>query len=232
MSSSDPRQPAGRDAQPTGPSAGGLDARVAAAQVSDSLDEAGARGQVLDASIRPLRDGMRAVGRARTVRFAAAEEAGEDPYDDMIEFIDSVRPGEVVVIAAGGSSRSAYWGELFSAAAIGRGAAGLVCDGYARDRAKVLALGFPVFALGTRPIDYRARMRVVATQTPVTCGGVRIAAGDLMVAEDDGIVAVPRHLEPDVVARANARIATESDVLADLLGGAGLREVWQRYRVL
>lgn len=207
-------------------------AGVAAAQVSDSLDETGVRGQVLAPAIRPLRPGTRALGRARTVQFAPAESAGEDPYDDMIDFIDSVLPGEVVVIAAGGSDRSACWGELFSAAAKGRGATGVVCDGYARDRAKILALDFPVFALGTRPIDYRAKMRVVAVQETVTCGGVRIAPGDLVLAEDDGIVAVPRAVEAEVVALANGRAAKESDVLADLLAGARLRLVWERYRVL
>ncbi|MEV0589043.1 RraA family protein [Nonomuraea sp. NPDC050310] len=205
---------------------------VAAAQVADSLDEAGVRGQVLHPAIRPLRAGMRALGRARTVQFAPAEEAGPDPYDDMIDFIDSVRPGEVVVIAAGGSARSACWGELFSAAAKGRGAAGVVCDGYVRDRAKVLALDFPVFALGTLPVDYRARLRVVAVQQPVTCGGVRIAPGDTVLAEDDGLVAVPRAVEAEVVALANQRAATESTVLAELLAGSGLREVWERHRVL
>ncbi|WP_067480459.1 RraA family protein [Actinomadura hibisca] len=211
---------------------GGLDPRAAAAQVADSLDAAGARRQVLAAAIRPLREGMRAVGRARTVQFVPVERAGDDPYDDMIDFIDGVRPGEVVVVAAGGSARSACWGELFSAAALGRGAAGLVCDGYARDRAKVLELGFPVFARGTLPIDYRARMRVVAAQEPVECGGARVAPGDLVVAEDDGVVVVPAELEAEVVALANARVTTESDVLSELLGGASLREVWERHRVL
>ncbi|NUR84098.1 MAG: RraA family protein, partial [Nonomuraea sp.] len=138
----------------------------------------------------------------------------------------------VIVVATGGSARSAYWGELFSAAAKGRGAAGMVCDGYARDRAKVLALDFPVFALGTRPIDYRARMRVVAVQEPVTCAGVRVVPGDLVVAEDDGIVAVPGTVEAEVVSAANARARAESDVLTDLLAGASLREVWQRHRIL
>ncbi|MFF4198320.1 RraA family protein [Nonomuraea sp. NPDC001831] len=209
-----------------------LDPGVAAAQLSDSLDETGVRGRVLDPAVRPLRAGMRALGRARTVRFVPAGTAGENPYDDMIDFIDSVLPGEVVVIAAGGSDRSACWGELFSAAAKGRGAAGVVCDGYVRDRGKVLELGFPVFARGTRPIDYRARMRVAAVQEPVTCGGVLVAPGDLVLAEDDGIVSVPRSREAEVASRAEARLATESDVLSDLLGGARLREVWERYRVL
>ncbi|MFI7687424.1 hypothetical protein ACIBQ6_00050 [Nonomuraea sp. NPDC049655] len=110
--------------------------------------------------------------------------------------------------------RSACWGELFSAAAKGRGAAGVVCDGYVRDRAKILDLDFPVFALGTRPVDYRARMRVAAVQEPVTCGGVLITPGDPVPAEDDGVVAVPRardrHQRPrQHVRRDHERLPTE-----------------------
>jgi regulator of RNase E activity RraA len=136
------------------------------------------------------------------------------------------------VIASGGNPRSAYWGALFSAAAKGRGASGLVCDSYTRDRTKVLALDFPVFCTGTKPVDYRARMCVVAAQEPVLCGGVAIQPGDVVLADDDGVVAVPGDHADSVLDRATARASTESDALADLLAGTTLREVWQRYRVL
>jgi regulator of RNase E activity RraA len=209
-----------------------LDERVTPAQVSDSLDAAGFRAGVMDADLRPLVPGQRMVGRARTVQFAPVEEDGPHPYDDMIALIDGVQPGEVVVIATGRSVRTAFWGELFSAAAAARGATGVVCDGYTRDRDKVLALGFPVFSAGLRPIDYRARMRIVATQCPVVCGGARVSPGDVVVAGDDGVVVVPAALEAQVLAAAEARATSESHVLAALKDGATLAEVWARYGVL
>ncbi|WP_206681717.1 RraA family protein [Actinomadura sp. J1-007] len=139
---------------------------------------------------------------------------------------------EVAVVATGDSARSAFWGELFSAAAIGRGAAGIVTDGCLRDSPKIAALGFPAFARGRRPLDYRARMRVVARAQPVVLGGVTIRPGELVMADDDGVAVVPASVEEQVLARARARVETESTVLEELLAGDGLRTVWERHGVL
>ncbi|MGH3639475.1 MAG: RraA family protein [Mycobacterium sp.] len=205
---------------------------VSAAQVSDSLDASGARGHVLAAGIRPLREGVRIVGRAHPIQFAPIEHDQDDPYREFIEFMDAMKPGDIAVIATAANDRTAYWGELFSAAAVGRGAVGAICDSYVRDTPKIAALGFPVFSAGSRPLDYRARMRVVATGEPVNCAGVLIEPGELMIADDDGIVAIPSVVEAEVVERANARAAAESEVLTDLLAGKTLGEVWSHYGVL
>jgi 4-hydroxy-4-methyl-2-oxoglutarate aldolase len=211
---------------------------VTAAQLADSLDAIGVRNQVLDGAIRPLVPGHRIAGSARTIRFGPVTKPPEtayaepNPYDDFIAFMDGVEPGDVIVVATGGDGRTAYWGELFSAAAIGHGAAGVICDSYTRDRAKVTALGFPVFSTGTRPIDFRARMRVTGIQVPVTLGGVRVGPGDLVLAEDDGIVAVPADLIGRATELANARAATESTVLQELLAGHTIGDVWRRHGVL
>jgi 4-hydroxy-4-methyl-2-oxoglutarate aldolase len=209
-----------------------LDGAVTTAQLSDALDEVGCRDQVLDGAITALAPGARVIGRAATVQFAPVEHASEEPYDAAISFIDKLETGSIAVIASGGSTRTAFWGELFSAAAIGRGAAGVVCDGYVRDSPKVRALGFPVFALGTRPIDFRARMEITGSDRPVVCGHVRVNPGDLVLADDDGVVVVPAAAEAEAVARANERAKRETTVLAELQGGASLQSVWARYRVL
>jgi 4-hydroxy-4-methyl-2-oxoglutarate aldolase len=219
-----------------GPSVEGIHAATLALLttpiVSDSLDVAGLRHQVLDRGLAPLEPGARAIGRAHTVQFAPTESDAPDPYADAMSFIDGLTPGSIAVIATGPDDRTAYWGELFSAAAIGRGAVGTICDGPVRDSPKVRALGYPVFAVGTRPIDFRARMRIVTTSQPVRCGGVLVAEGDLVVADADGIVVVPAAVEGPVLERAAARATAESTVLAELLAGASLREVWDRWHVL
>lgn len=208
------------------------DDRFTSPVISDSLDAAGQRGQVLAPGIEPLVPGSRLLGRAATVQFAPVTEDGPDPYEDAIAFIDGLRPGEVAVVATGDSARSAFWGELFSAAAIGRGAVGVVTDGCLRDSPKIAALGFPAFARGRRPLDYRARMRVVAQARPVVLGGVTIRPGELVMADDDGVAVVPASVEDQVLARARARVETESTVLEELLAGDGLRTVWERHGVL
>ena len=215
-----------------------LDARVTSDQLSDSLDALGVRGQVMTGDIGALQRPARIAGPARTIRFEPITTSVEaayrtaDPYRPFIEFMDGVQPGEVIVVSTGGDRRTAYWGELFSAAALGRGAVGVVCDSYTRDRPKVEALGFPVFSAGTRPLDYRARMQIVAAQLPVRCGDVDVAPGDLVLADTDGIVVVPDGVHEPAVSRANQRAGTESSVLDQLLAGRSIGEVWTTYGVL
>lgn len=209
------------------------DDRLTTAMLSDSLDAAGVRGSVLHRRLPPVRPGMRAFGRAATVRFVPTLDADpETPYDDAIAFIDSLGPGEVAVIATDGDNRTAYWGELFSAAAAGAGATGVVCDSNLRDVEKIAAIGFAAFGASTRPIDFRGRMRIAGMRTSVVMCGVEVCDGDLVLADEDGVVVVPRAVEDDVLARARARASAESTVLTELLGGASLSEVWRRHGVL
>ena len=209
------------------------DERLTAAIISDSCDAAGLRHQVLQDRLAPVVPGSRAMGRARTVRFAPslADEAN-DPYRDAIEVIDGIRAGQLVVIATDENNDSAFWGELFSAAALGAGAVGVVTDGNLRDTERIAALGFPAFSRSRRPIDFRARLRIVDVDEPVQLGGVEIRSGDVVMADDDGIVVVPRSHEESVLALARERAARESTVLAELLSGESLRAVWDRHRVL
>jgi regulator of RNase E activity RraA len=209
-----------------------LEENVTTAQMCDALDILGLRSQAMDGVITPLAARSRAVGRAATVQFAPVDHDVDEPYDAAIDFIDNLPAGAVAVIASGGSTRSGFWGELFSAAAIGRGAAGVVCDGYVRDSTKVRAMGFAVFASGTRPLDFRARMEIAGSNQPVVCGGVLVNPGDLIVADDDGVVVVPADVEVRAIELANDKASTETTVLDELRNGATLRSVWDRHRVL
>ena len=209
------------------------DERLTTAILSDSCDAAGLRHQVLQQRLAPIVPGSRAMGRARTVRFAPSlADDSVDPYRDAIDVIDGIRAGQMVVISTDESNDSAFWGELFSAAALGAGASGVITDGNLRDTDRIAALGFPAFSRSRRPIDFRARMRIVDMDVPVVLGGVEIRAGDLVMADDDGAVVVPRAREDEVLGLARQRAAQESTVLAELLNGASLRAVWDRHRVL
>lgn len=209
------------------------DERLSTAMVSDACDAVGLRNQVLPRRLAPVVPGSRSMGRAHTVRFAPTLEVDpDDPYGGAIDFIDSIRPGQCAVIATGESNDSGFWGELFSAAAMGAGATGVVTDGNVRDTGRIAELGFPTFALSRRPIDFRSRMRVIATGTPVTLLGVRVDPGDLVMADDDGVVVVPRAREDEVLQIARDRASRESTVLAELLAGETLRTVWTRHGVL
>jgi regulator of RNase E activity RraA len=210
-----------------------METRFTTAILSDSLDKAGHRHQVLEQRLACVTPGTRVFGRARTAEFAPTDIVDpERPYDDAIEFIDSIEPGDLVVIGTGASNASAFWGELFSAAAIGRGAVGMITDGNLRDVDRIVGLRFGAFGRSARPIDYRGRMVLAASHRPVAIGGVLVAPGDLVMADDDGTVVIPRAIEAEVIAIATERVSGESIVLEELLGGATLRQVWDKYRIL
>lgn len=210
-----------------------LDSRVRSAMVSDALDTLGVRNQVMTSDVRPLRPDMRTVGIATTVQFGPSEKFDpKDPYGAAIDFLDTLRNDEVAVVATGKEVRSAFWGELFSAAALGRGAAGVICDGPLRDTQQVVELGFPAFGNSIRAYDYKGRMRVIASKVPVICGGVTVHCGDGVIADADGVVVVPADLIKEVTEISEKRANTERTVLKDLLSGKSVRDVWNSYGVL
>ena len=210
-----------------------LDPRVRSAMISDSLDVVGVRNNAMDIRVRALRPEMRAIGLAATVQFVPDSQYDlKDPYGDGIDFLDTLQVGEIAVLATGGDCLSAFWGELFSAAAKGRGATGVVADGPLRDTQQVVALDFPAFGQGSRTYDYKGRMRIEAIRIPVICGGVQVNPGDGVIADSDGIVVVPAEHLAKVSELANARAATEKTVLQDLLSGKSVRDVWNAYGVL
>lgn len=210
-----------------------LDERVRSAMISDSLDVLGIRNNAMDIRVRALKPGMRIVGVAATVEFLPDTQFDQhDPYSDAIDFLDTLAPGETAVVATGGQCLSAFWGELFSAAAKGRGATGVVTDGPLRDTDQIIDLGFAAFGQSSRPYDYKGRMRLSASRQQIICGGVTVNNGDGVIADSDGVVIVPAEHLLSVTELANARAAKEKDVLKDLLAGKSVREVWNAYGVL
>jgi 4-hydroxy-4-methyl-2-oxoglutarate aldolase len=202
------------------------------AVLSDALDELGVRECAMREHIRPLSPEGSAAGFARTISCVDVHYLPADPYALEIEAIDSILPGEVLVVATGGSKRNAPWGELLSTAAMVRGARGAIVDGLVRDVKKILSLGFPVFAGGIRPVDSNGRGIVIDYNVPVECGGVIVSPGDLVVADYDGVVVVPAGVAGDVVRLATEKVAREDGSRAELMNGAYLRDVFAKYGVL
>jgi len=108
----------------------------------------------------------------------------------------------------------------------------MITDGNIRDTDKILAVDFPVYSISHRPLDYRGRMKVTEVQSTVTIEGVAIHPGDLLMADIDGVVVIPREIEDEVLSAARTRVMTESTVLSELQAGSTLREVWDKHHVL
>lgn len=201
------------------------------AVISDCCDQSGLRAQAMAPGLFPFRDDSPVlVGYARPVRAEAVAEVPERPYAPEVAFIDSLRPDDVVVART--DPVCAFWGELFSTAAVARGAAGAVIDGYVRDTRGIGVLGWPVISRGTLPTDSLGRLSIVEVDQPTEVLGVLVHPGDLVVADADGTVVVPRDAVEEVAARAIEKAKTESSARAMLRAGAYLREAWERYRVL
>lgn len=154
--------------------------RYSTGVVSDAMHRLGA----MDGGLRPMWAGARLAGPALTVWVRAGDNAR------IHEAIALAEPGDVLVVNAQGSMTHAVFGELMALACQARGVAGIVVDGAVRDAEALYALGFPAFARGvcasgplkdgTGEVGY-----------PTACGGVVCAAGDMVVADGDGVVVVP-----------------------------------------
>ena len=202
------------------------------AVVSDSLDELGYRNQAMREHLRPLCQDARFAGWARTITCVDVYQIPPNPYDTEIEAVDSILPGEVVVVSTGESIRNAPWGELLSTAAKARGSRGAIIDGLVRDVKKIEDLGFPVFAAGIKPVDSNGRGIVNAYNVPAVCGGVKVNPGDLIFADYDGVIVIPPEVLPDVVHLAKEKAARENRSRPELMSGAYLRDVYRKYGVL
>ena len=200
--------------------------------LADILDEAGHRHQVMRPEIRPLYGGAKVAGRAATMLAVEVSELPAQPYRLLLELLDGLRPGEVVVGAVQAGARAALWGELLSTHTRAKGGRGVVLDGLSRDSWGIEEMKFPVFATGLTPADSKGRLEVISIRVPIPVGGVSVAPGDLVVADSDGCVVVPAAVEDEVVARAMEKVAGEDTMRDVLRQGANLREVFEEYGIL
>ncbi len=212
-----------------------LRARLYTPVVSDVLDGFGLMRQALKPFVRPLDETLVLFGRARTGRYIVLDgpSTADNPYELEMDLIDSLRPGEIAVLACDGPTDwVAPWGELLSTAARARGAAGCVTDGLVRDVARIRAMKFPVFHGGIGPLDTRNRAEMREKDTPVMIAGVTVQPGDWILGDVDGVVIIPAADADRVFAAALAKIEAEDTTRAELEAGETLRTVFARHGVL
>lgn len=205
------------------------------AVVCDILDELGYPNQVMHQRLRPLLPDIRNcgfIGRARTFRWMETNHVSDEPYGLEIEAMDALNEGDVVVHSTDYGGTNAPWGELMSTIAKRKGVVGCVCDSQIRDCVRIIDMGFPVYYTGIRPLDSKGRAIVMAYDVPVHCGGVLVSHGDIIYADFDGVVVVPKPLESQVFERAVEKMNNENHSRNELLQGKSLREVYDKYKAL
>lgn len=205
------------------------------AAVCDILDSLGYRNQAMHQRLRPLLPDIHNcgfAGRARTLRWMDVDYIPEDPYGLEIDFMDSLRPGDAVVHSTDFRGSNAPWGELMTTVAIRRGAAGCVCDSNVRDCVKIIDLRFPVYSAGIRPLDSKGRGLVKESDVPIECGGVLVRPGELILADYDGVVVIPRDVEQQVLVEAREKANKENRMRDELMDGTTLRAAHDKHDIL
>lgn len=204
------------------------------AAVCDILDDMGYRNQAMHQRLRPLDENCCSiVGRARTFRWMETDYVSQDnPYGKEIEAMDSLSEGDVVIHSTDSSGTNAPWGELMSTISKVKGVSGCICDSQIRDCVKIKELSFPVFYAGIRPLDSKGRGLVVDYDVPVKCGEVIVNKGDIIFSDFDGVVVIPQQIENKLFELAKEKIARENISRKELLLGASLREVYDKYGAL
>lgn len=202
------------------------------AVVCDTLDRLGVRDHVLRHDIRPLYPEARIVGRAHTALSVDVYKMPEEPYKLEMVAVDTLKPGDCLVVTTNGSTQTSFWGELLSTAARARGAVGAVVDGFTRDTQAIMRMRFPVFIRGISPYDSKGRSDVIDIDCPIECGDVLVNPGDIIFADYDGAVCIPQDIAEDVVHLARDKVSGENRVREELADGVPVQEVFAKYGIL
>ncbi|GIW84566.1 MAG: demethylmenaquinone methyltransferase [Gemmataceae bacterium] len=204
--------------------------RLYTAVVCDILDSLGYRQQAFHPRIRPLWPEARCAGFALTVQTAPARERDPaHPYAGELAAVDALQPDDVLVVSP---CQWSFWGELLSTAARYRGCRGVILDGPTRDSRTIQQMEFPVFHVGCHPADSRGRLEVIAYNVPICCGEVLVYPRDLILADHDGIVAIPQCIAEEVLRRAEEKVSGENQVRKALAAGMSVSEAFQRFGIL
>lgn len=189
-------------------------AKLYTAAVTDVMDEMGLQRQTLPSAIQPLVPDMRLAGYAFTARGRAHRGKPKEKDATLRRFLSMLGavPADSVLVLAANDNVAAHFGELSAEWFRSRRVRGAVIDGATRDAAYIARTRFPTFVRYRTPQDSAPRWRVSDWGQPLTIGGVRVNLGDVIVADLDGVVVVPRRVAHEVLARCERLVGTENKV--------------------
>ena len=199
--------------------------------VSDAVDTTGFRDHFLGYDIKPVAPRMRVAGPAFTVR---GELSSLQHYDDdaatLLDMFERVPPNSVMVYETNDhGSGAAHFGELSAHAVRHRRARGIVLDGAVRDTHFLVAENFPTFCRSTSPLDGYGRWHIVDYQVPIEINGVRIDAGDFVMADRDGVIAIPSSSVTKVIVDAENARHDENEIRLRVNDGQSPAELYRHY---
>jgi 4-hydroxy-4-methyl-2-oxoglutarate aldolase len=222
--------------------------------VSDSLYTLGVKDSVFSSQFKPLRQGMQLVGRALPIKLhsqvdltdfpeekarqeARWESEGGHPQKRMMRSVATSTPGSILCFDCGGDLQPAHFGEMSCQLAYAHGCRGMLLAGNCRDTQYVLKMpDFPIFSFGTRPNAFGGWV-IHEVNVPIYLPGhithyVRVAPGDFIFGDNDGVQLIPAHLVDEVLLRVEAIFEKENEERKQLAAGMPIDEVYQVFGVL
>lgn len=197
------------------------------AALSDAMDSIGV--PCVLTGIQTRVPGASVAGIAFTVTYRPIDHT-VDGFRNAANYIDDVPADSVVVVDNAGSTECTTWGGLLTSVALRRGIAGTVIHGSARDIREIREQGYPLFTTAVRMVSGKNRVELATTGEEILIGEVRVRAGDVIVADDNGAIAIPVELVEDVIARAEKVERTEELIAQAASGGIRLDEARRQFR--
>ncbi len=193
-------------------------AKLDTPSVSDAMDKLGISGGLL--GIKAVVPGTRFCGPAFTVHYTACGAVAGTVGD----FLDDVRPGEVVVIDNAGRDYCTVWGDLMTITSLRNGVAGTVIDGVCRDIPLIREKKYPIFTKGAYMVTGKDRVYVDAVGQPVSICGLQVKPGDIVLGDDSGVLVIPQEHAEAVLATAKNVAVKEAEIEKNLHAGMSLKE--------
>jgi regulator of RNase E activity RraA len=202
---------------------------VATASVADAVDQIVGKRGYMDYSIKPRINDKKIVGPAVTILEGPTEEIL--PPTHALDAIDESPAGSVIVIGINGEANVAVWGGLMTAGAVVKGLSGAILDGGVRDIIEIRRdYDFQVFARSVSPATTLGRFKTLSANAPVECGGIIVRPGDLIVADLDGVVVVPKEHVTAVLERATEIEMREAEQAKLIRETKSLRQGLAKYK--
>ena len=186
--------------------------------ISDACDRLGIAAGCL--GISPVSQCRRMVGTAYTVRYVPVGQTRGTVGD----YIDEVRPGDVIVLDNQGRADCTVWGDILTVTAGIKGIAGTLIDGVCRDLDGIDAENYPLYARGVFMMTGKDRVMVDRTQVTVSVGQRQVRPDDIIVGDASGVVVVPKERAEEVVDIARAIETAEAAIVEAVRGGASIAE--------
>ncbi|MCA0402951.1 MAG: RraA family protein [Proteobacteria bacterium] len=198
----------------------------ATSEISDALDSLGINAVL--SQLNPLNEDIKIAGPAYTVEYRAYDEKPAD-FKPAGNYIDSVPENAVIVIDCKGREDCSVWGDILSEVAIHKGIAGSVIFGAIRDSASIKKLNYPIFYKAITMCSGKNRVYKKNEQIPLSIGHVQVQPGDIIFADNDGVLAIPKALLEEIIKRATNIKMTENKIKKAVLKGLSLEDARALY---